>query len=124
MTYQVTGPTGMRHKVEADMPDNDTAARMWKGDGVPALACGRKLSKVVNFYRDGEPVLARYACPRCFPPDPSLPKGATVVVQLTNTQVILTGQGFYARCQRCPWVTDTVNARHEAHAAAKSHEEG
>lgn len=122
MTYQVTGPTGMRHKVEADMPANDIALRMWKGDAVPALVCNRKLSKVVNFYK-GDDLPGGYACPRCFPPDPSLPKGAVVVVQLTSTQVILTSQGFYARCQWCPWVTEEIaHARHTAEQAAKSHE--
>ena len=39
--YQVTGPTGMRHKVDADMPDNGTAIKMLNGDIKPPLDCGR-----------------------------------------------------------------------------------
>jgi hypothetical protein len=113
----------MRHKVEADMPGSDIAIKMWSGDVKPLLTCGRRMKKVVNFYQADE-LPGSYACSKCFPPDPSLPKGATVVVQLTSTQVILTGQGFYARCQRCPWVTEEiVHARHQAHDAAKSHEQ-
>jgi hypothetical protein len=113
----------MRHKVDADMPANDEALKILKG-AVPALACNRKLSKVVNFYK-GDDLPGRLACTKCFPPDPTLPKGATVVVQLTNTQVILTSQGFYARCQRCPWVTEEiVHSRYDAEQAAKGHEEG
>jgi hypothetical protein len=123
MTYQVTGPSGMRHKVEADMPTGDTAIKMWQGDVKPLLSCGRKLAKVVNFYKADE-LPGRHACAKCFPPDPTLPKGATVVVQLANTQVILTSQGFYARCQRCPWVTEEImHSRFDAEQAAKGHEE-
>jgi hypothetical protein len=113
----------MRHRVDADPPDNATAVKMLNGDIKPPLACSRKLKKVVNFYEAGE-LPGGYACAKCFPPDPTLPKGATVVVQLTNTQVILTRQGFFARCQRCAWVTEEVfNARHDAQAAAEGHEE-
>lgn len=55
---------------------------------------------------------------------PAPPKGSTVVIQLAGTQVILTAQGFYSRCERCPWVTgEIVHARHQAHDAAKSHEQ-
>ena len=123
MTYQVTGPSGMKHKVEADMPDSDTAVKMWNGDVRPALACGRSVKKVVNFYK-GDDLPGGYACTKCFPPDPTLPKGAVVVLQLTNTQVILTSQGFYARCQRCPWVTEEImHSRHDADMAARAHEE-
>lgn len=125
MTYQVTGPSGMRHKVEADMPDNLIAIKMWNGDVKPLLACARTVKKVVNFYKADE-LPGGYACTKCFPPDPALPKGATVVVQFDNgTQVILTSQGFYARCQRCTWVTrEIVHARYVAEQAAKAHEEG
>jgi len=112
----------MRHRVDLDMPDNTTAIKMWNGDIKPPLFCGRALKKVTNFYK-GDALPGGYACTKCFPPDPTLPKGAVVVVQLTNTQVILTKQGFYARCQRCPWVTEEiVNARHDAEQAAKGHE--
>jgi hypothetical protein len=52
------------------------------------------------------------------------PSGGTVVIQLANTQVLLTDQGFYARCERCPWVTDIVHGKYQARQAAKSHEEG
>jgi hypothetical protein len=122
MTYQVTGPTGMRHKVDAPMPTNDEALAIFKG-AVPVMACGRTLSKVVNFYKGGD-LPGRLACSKCFPPDPTLPKGASVVAQFTNTQVILTSQGFYARCQRCPWVTEEiVHSKYTAEQAAKSHEE-
>jgi hypothetical protein len=122
MTYQVTGPSGMRHRVDAAMPDNDTAVKMWQGDVKPVLACGRSLAKVVNFYQ-GDELPGGYACSKCFPPDPTLPKGSVVVVQLANTQVILTRQGFFARCQRCSWVTEeTFHARHDAERAAKGHE--
>lgn len=122
MTYQVTGPSGMRHRVAADMPDNDTAVKMWNGDVKPELACGRTVKKVVNFYQADE-LPGGYACAKCFPPDPTLPKGATVVVQLANTQVILTSQGFYARCTRCSWVTEEVmHSRFDAEQAAKGHE--
>lgn len=122
MTYQVTGPSGMRHKVEAGDPDKATAIKMWNGDVKPALACGRTLTKVVNFYK-GDDLPGSYACSKCFPPDPTLPKGATVVIQLTNTQVILTRMGFYARCQRCTWVTEeTFHARYVAKQAAEAHE--
>lgn len=122
MTYQVTGPSGMRHKVDADMPDNQTAIKMWQGDVLPVLVCGRPLKKVVNFYK-GSDLPGGHACSKCFPPDPSLPKGAVVVERLNNTQVILTKLGFYARCQRCPWVTEeTFRGRHEARSAAKGHE--
>jgi hypothetical protein len=114
----------MRHKVEGDEPDNATAVKMWKGDVKPALACGRSLAKVVNFYQ-GDELPGGHACSKCFPPDPTLPKGAVVVVQFTNTQVILTGQGFYARCTslNCTWVTDTVHARYQAERAARGHED-
>lgn len=123
MTYQVTGPSGMRHKVDADMPDGDTAIKMWNGDVKPALVCSRTVKKVVNFYQADE-LPGRYACTGCFPPDLTLPKGAVVVKQFENTQVILTSQGFYARCTRCPWVTEEiVHARHTAEQAAKAHEE-
>jgi hypothetical protein len=123
MTYQVTGPSGMRHKVGADMPGNDIALKMWKGDIKPPLVCNRKLAKVVNFYK-GDALPGGYACTKCFPPDPTLPKGATVVVQLANTQVILTKLGFYARCQRCPWVTEEImHSKYTAEQAAKGHEE-
>lgn len=75
MTYQVTGPTGMRHKVDADMPTGDDGIKMWNGDVKPLLACGRKMKKVVNFYQGDDRPLASYACSKCFPPDPTLPKG-------------------------------------------------
>lgn len=122
MTYQVTGPSGMRHKVEAGAPDNDTAVKMWKGDVVPVLVCGRTLKLVVNFY-PAEELPGGYACSKCFPPDPSLPEGATVVIQLERTQVILAKQGFFARCQRCTWTSgETVSARYTARSAAEGHE--
>jgi hypothetical protein len=121
--YQVEGPSGMRHRVDADMPDNATAIKMLNGDIKPPLACNRKLKKVVNFYKSDARMLPSYTCSKCFPPDPTLPKGATVVVQLTSTQVILTSQGFYARCQRCAWVTEGImHSRHDAEQAAKAHE--
>jgi hypothetical protein len=88
--------------------------------------CGRKLSQVVNFYTGDARPLASYACSKCFPPDPTLPKGCTVVIQLDKTQVILSPLGFYARCTSpdCTWVSEgTVHARHDAEQAAKSHED-
>jgi hypothetical protein len=112
----------MRHKVEAGMPTGDVAIKMWNGDVKPLLACGRTLKQVVNFYQ-AEALPGGYACSKCFPPDPTLPKGATVVIQLAGTQVILTGRGFYARCQRCPWTSgETVSARYTARSAAEGHE--
>ena len=66
MSYQVTGPQGIRHRVDADMPSGDTAARMWRGQDMPELACKAKMSKVVNFYQ-GDESPGRHACSRCFP---------------------------------------------------------
>jgi hypothetical protein len=66
MTYQVTGKSGIRHRIEAPMPDNDTALKMWKGEGVPVPVCGTQLSVVVNFYVPTDAVPAT-ACRGCFP---------------------------------------------------------
>jgi hypothetical protein len=92
MTYQVTGPSGMRHKVEADMPAGDTGIKMWRGDVKPVLVCGRSLAKVVNFYQADE-LPGGYACSKCFPPDPTLPKGARTVpgIRASLTRVKATG---------------------------------
>lgn len=48
----------------------------------------------------------------------------TVVIELANVQVLLTDQGFYARCTRCPWVTETTHAKHVARRWAQEHEDG
>jgi len=46
----------------------------------------------------------------------------TVVWEGANTQVILTQFGFYARCTRCPWVTETVHGKFSARQDAEAHE--
>ena len=48
------------------MPDNDTALKMWKGEGLPTPECGARLSVVVNFYVPTDAVPAT-ACRSCFP---------------------------------------------------------
>ena len=66
MTYQVDGPSGMRHRIDADMPTNDEALKILRG-AVPVPACGQRLSKVVNFHKSDARMLPSYACSRCFP---------------------------------------------------------
>jgi hypothetical protein len=63
--YLVSSSTGTRHLVDGDMPDNDTALRMWKGLEKPVTRCGRALTPV-NFYQPDEPGSARFRCYLCF----------------------------------------------------------
>lgn len=66
VSYQISSKTGVRHAVEADMPDNMTALSMLKGRDLPVTRCGRRLHPV-NFYGPDEPVLrTRYQCACCF----------------------------------------------------------
>ena len=61
---------------------------------------------------------------RCVVDEASKPADGTVVWEGANTQVILTQFGFYARCTRCPWVTETVHGKFSARRSAESHENG
>ena len=64
--YLISSSTGMRHKMDADMPDNDTALRMLKGQESPITVCGRRLTPV-NFYEaDDTSIHPRYQCAGCF----------------------------------------------------------
>ena len=66
MTYQISSKTGMRHIVEAEMPDSDAALKMWRGAELPTAKCGKAI-QVVNFYEPGEMhINPRYRCGRCF----------------------------------------------------------
>lgn len=47
----------------------------------------------------------------------------TVVVTTANCEVILDAHGFYARCTRCPWVSEYTPAKHRARQFAAGHED-
>lgn len=51
---------------------------------------------------------------------------ATVVLEIGTCEVLLTDLGFFVRCQRCPYVSETVHGKHTARglADAHTHEEG
>lgn len=49
-------------------------------------------------------------------------EGGTVVAETVNCQIMLTGYGFYARCTRCPWVSEYTPARHRARQYAETHD--
>lgn len=51
-------------------------------------------------------------------------KGESVVETTANCEIVLTPRGFYARCTRCPWVTEeTTASKYTARRWAESHED-
>lgn len=72
--HQVSSRTGWRHKIEADMPDGDTALRMLRdGRDLPAARCGRQIQPV-NFYEPGDDTSGpRYRCSGCWRRDQAAP---------------------------------------------------
>lgn len=63
--YQISSKTGMRHVVNADMPDNLSALKMLRGTELPAVQCNQKIQPV-NFYKPDYPCNPRWQCKRCF----------------------------------------------------------
>lgn len=53
---------------------------------------------------------------------PAPPVGMTTVYQGDHTQVLITGNGFYARCERCAWVSELTHAKYQARQAADGHD--
>ena len=47
---------------------------------------------------------------------------ATVVAETVNCEIVLDPMGFYARCTRCPWVSEYHHAKHRARWAAEAHD--
>ncbi len=64
--YEVSSKKGMRHAIDAPLPDNDTVLRYWKGLDAPLAVCGRRIDPV-NFYEHGEEKRAQYRCGGCYP---------------------------------------------------------
>ena len=50
------------------------------------------------------------------------PPRVSVVIATVNCEVILDPRGFYARCNRCPWVSEYTPAKHVARRWANEHD--
>lgn len=47
---------------------------------------------------------------------------ATVVAETVNCEVVLTPRGFYARCTKCPWVSEYTASKSVARRWANEHD--
>jgi len=47
---------------------------------------------------------------------------ATVVAGTVNCEIVLDARGFYARCTRCPWVSEYTASKSTARRWANEHD--